>query len=423
MKILYSREIKYDNDGNLQWYHKPEPTSLTETGPAISKGLATEADGTSHWLVRLPEGVYADGAFNNILPGNHWYILKYDTNGNFLNAIALNFEVTNYFATTLKFFRNPYNGQYFITGRKGSSSQESAIINGQEVTHTMFLASFDSNGEFLWKTENTSDVVGSFQLYNLEFDSDNSIYLAGRFLGFGMDSFLGFTISEPIITGVVMKVNSDFNQIIWSTYHNRSASNGAIVLNENEVGFTGWCLGTDFTWGDQTMNVTGPDQGTDVLLARFNKDTGACLGLNRIDSAVGSYDCGTAITADASGDYIDGGGFQSNISINGQTMYNLDSQSDFFVAKYALEPCSELANTDHLMDQIRVYPNPEKDNFIVESVDSLRYEIFNFTGALVAKGTTQKQTNINVSDFAGGVYLLRLYSDDGFVKTVKLLKE
>src|SRR5690606_9916389 len=106
------------------------------------------------------------------------------------------------------------------------------------------------------------------------------------------------------------------------------------------------------------MFVNNSNEGQDVLLARFNKNTGECIALDRIPSTPGYMDTGTALAADASGDYIVGGGFESDIYINGTTLTNSGNQSDFFVAKYATEPCSELSVSQHSSENIKVFPNP-----------------------------------------------------------------
>ena len=149
--VDYRRVIlmKYDRNGILQWYKKPEANTLAVGGASFSKGLATDTAGNSYWLLRLQPGVYADGAFENTMAGDHFFIFKYDADGNFLNSTFLNFETTQYFLTTLQFFRNPYTGQYYINGSGSGATGESAIINGQAVTHSMFLASFDVDGQFL----------------------------------------------------------------------------------------------------------------------------------------------------------------------------------------------------------------------------------------------------------------------------------
>ena len=121
-----------------------------------------------------------------------------------------------------------------------------------------------------------------------------------------------------MIPGYLMKIDENATGPIWSTYHNKGASNiGAITMNGDEIGFTNFCTGTDFTWGSQVLNATGTNQGTEVLFARLNKNTGACLSLTKIPGNVGFDDYGCALAVDASGDYILGGNFSGTLTFDG----------------------------------------------------------------------------------------------------------
>jgi len=149
-------------------------------------------------------------------------------------------------------------------------------------------------------------------------------------------------------------------KVLWSSNSNSGTENyGGIVLNGNELAYTSYCGGSDFSWGTQTLNVNVLGQGQEVLLARFNTNTGACIGLTNIPGNNGFNDVGAAITADASGDYIVGGSIGGTLYFNNsQQIVNGGSQSDFFVAKYASQACSPLAVNENQSLQPAVYPNP-----------------------------------------------------------------
>ena len=87
---------------------------------------------------------------------------------------------------------NPYNGRYFFTVRANSSNgAQWSRVGNEFATHSMMVACFDSSGEALWLRENTSDIVGTLQLYNLTFDEENNIYIAGRFFGIAGNTIYG----------------------------------------------------------------------------------------------------------------------------------------------------------------------------------------------------------------------------------------
>jgi hypothetical protein len=412
---------KYNTNGVLQWIKKPQPADVDQTtdSAAFSRGLEIDAFGNLYWLCWLPQGIYANGAYTNTSPGRTWVILKYDANGNFLNAMPLNMQTSQGYAYFLRFQRNPHNGNFYFYSVTGDQQDDFATIGGNPITHSTFLASFDSNGTYQWHRENTYVQSGTFYLYNLDFDDQNNIYIGGKMFGLGFDSFLGFTIPEGISPGFVMKTNPDATQVIWSSYHNKGSQNyGGIALNNNELGYTSYCFGTDFTWGSQTLNASGTNQGQEVLLARFDKNTGACIGLTKIPGNAGFDDVGAAITADASGDYILGGGIGGTLTFNNGQIVNDGSQSDFFVAKYATQACSPLAIIGNPANNITLYPNPTKG--IVRFDNTLSYiqkiSIYNSLGQEIEKSFKCPQAQdvgIDLSGYPDGIYIIRLEGKEG----------
>jgi hypothetical protein len=425
-RILYL--AKYNDNGTLQWFKRPQALgvdpseSYTETRTA---GLQTDTQGNCYWLLRLPPGTYADGAFVNSMAGSNWFILKYDTAGNYVSNIALDLQ-TSIGYSWLHFQRNPNNGQFYIYALKGDTVADTATVGGNPVTHSTFLASFSAQGDFLWKRENTAHDLYYMSIYNLAFDLDNNIYLGGKIAGFNMESFLGLSVAEPITPAYVMKTNPDASQLLWSSYGNGpSEIYGGIALNGNELGLTSYCGGSDFRWGNQTLNVNVLGQGQEVLLARFNKDSGACIGLANIPGNNGFNDIGASITVDASGDYILGGSIGGTLSLNnGQQIVNIGSQSDFFVVKYATQACSPLAVTEHGFGTLTVYPNPVIDKVYFDNSQGLysNVRIHDSLGreVLSAGVSTAEEATVEMGKLTKGLYFL-LFEGTGrsMVKVIK----
>ena len=61
--------------------------------------------------------------------------------------------------------------------------------------------------------------------------------------------------------------------------------------------------------------------------------------------------------------------------------------------------------------QISVYPNPAKDFVKIDGTEAAEVQVYNALGQIVK--TIQGSNEINVSDFAEGVYLLRITDADG----------
>ncbi|KGO87875.1 hypothetical protein Q764_12015 [Flavobacterium suncheonense GH29-5 = DSM 17707] len=417
---------KYDTNGNLLWFKQPQAlvTQAVATGQTLSRGLVMDDLGNSYWLCYLPTGTYADGAFVNNMSGTNLFILKYDANGNFLNATYFDAQLTSTFGLNLKFYRNPYNGSFYISSNKDASA--TAVVGGQTITHPAFIACFNELGQFQWKKESTGTTAGAIKFYNLQFDPSNNIYVSGRNCC-GADSFLGVSVPSPYASSFILKTDSTADNLLWSTYYNENGaySYGAIALNGNEVGLAGYCFGPTFTWGSQTIFASNANEGTEVMLARFNKDTGACLGLHKIPGNVNYDDYGTALTVDASGDYILGGGFGGQLTINGNTLSNAGSQTDFFLAKFATSVCSPLSNEEFNLNEIKVYPNPVKDKLHWQGETGwTNYEMYSVLGQKVAEGKIEAgQNQINISSLTKGIYMLKCSDSQGNSKEFKIVKE
>jgi len=414
---------KYSSQGVLQWIKRPQLSSVSPTdgfGFTASYEISVDNLGNCYWLTGLPPGSYANGALTVTGSGMQYYILKYDANGNFTGSTSLDMQLHCVF----HFYRNPYNGYYYFSGSRQLSSN-SAVIAGQTVTHAAFLWCFNDQGQLQWlKESSNANVYNTIFWYNYAFDPQNNIYIGGYITGANYENFLGVSPSQFNNPPFVMKLNPTADTVLWSTYPTKDGrQTGALILNGNEVGVTTTCSGSVYTWGTQTFAPGGTNQGTEVLFARLNKDTGACIALNKIPGDVGYDDCGTAFAVDASGDYILGGALGHQLTFTTNTTTNIGSQSDFFVAKYSTSVCS-LHAEDFKEEGLELAPNPVVASVRVTTGENLRYQLYSISGVVVKEGTLNEQANtIDFSGMAVGTYILRTVNDAGKVKQVKLVKE
>ncbi len=415
---------KFNSNGVLQYVKRPEP-NLSNSPSFASYGFQLQND-IMYWFVWLKPGVYENGALINTSTDTETpYVFKYNLDGSFIGAIQLG--TIQYYGdvTGTRYYRNPNNGFYYMTCVK-TESISTFSINNEPIINAAALICYNNNGQYLWKRENTLQMPGSLRFYSLDFDSQNNIYIGGKIASSSLDSFMGFTasFSSPAF---VMKLDPSADNLLWASHHSsvNSAGYGALVYNGNEVAFTGWCAGINFTWGSQSINVTAPNQGQDVLLARFDSATGDCLSLNRIVSSVGSTDRGAALAVDASGDYLVGGGFGATIyDVNNNAVTNEGASFDFFIAKFATEPCSALSTVDYEMGSLKIYPNPVVSQLNVAVTENANYSLFNITGQLIKTGkVSQTDNSIDLQDLSKGCYLLKITIANGSVQTTKVIKE
>lgn len=417
---------KFDTNGVFQYIKRPQlPTTSSNAITYTGSFNLQIHDDILYWFVWLPPGIYADGAFTNSISNPTTpFVLKYNMDGTFIEATQLG-TIEGTFSMVVKYYRNPYNGHCYMTFAKLSPTNFS--INGQPIDNAAALVCYDQNGNLLWKRENDNNNPNNMAFFDLDFDSQNNIYVAGSMTGNHLNSFLGYSIAILNTPAFVMKLDANAENLLWASHHLGIGNSGygALVYNGSEIAFTGWCGSTNFTWGTQSIYVTAPNQGQDVLLARFDSTSGACLSLHNIPSTVGSTDRGTAIAVDASGDYLIGGGFAAQIfDTYGNVVYNEGGDTDFFIAKFASEPCTPLSQESFETNSIKVYPNPAKHTLTVEVYESVNYELYTITGQLVKQGKlTILDNTIALQELPKGYYLLRIGDEKGNRHSVKVMKE
>uniref|UniRef100_UPI00404B3640 T9SS type A sorting domain-containing protein n=1 Tax=Flavobacterium sp. TaxID=239 RepID=UPI00404B3640 len=418
---------KFDTNGVFQYVKRPQLPTTNSNAVTYTASLNFQIQNDSlYWFVWLPPGVYAEGGFTNNTTETHApYVLKYDVEGNFVEATQLG-SIQGIFSLRANYYRNATNGYYYMTFEKTQSSS-TFTINGQPIENAAALICYDSNGNYLWKRENNNNVPNIFKFYDLDFDPQNNIYMTGSITGNNMTSFMGYATAILNTPAFVMKLDPTADNLLWASHHDTLVNSGygALVYNGAEIAFTGWCGGPNFTWGAQSIQVTNPNEGQDALLARFDSATGACLSLHNIPSTIGSTDRGTAIAVDASGDYLVGGGFAAQIfDTNGAAVSNEGGTTDFFIAKFATEVCSVLSNENFEEATIQVYPNPASDFVTVSVNENTSYELYTLTGQIVKQGKlTAVNNTLVVQDLSSGCYLLQIINEKGVLENIKVLKE
>ncbi|CAM3625999.1 T9SS type A sorting domain-containing protein [Flavobacterium gelidilacus] len=423
--------VKFDTNGVMQWIKRPQSMGLTSSqGISQNANLGFQVDnlGNSYWLLVVPQGTYENGAFVNTLTGINFFIFKYDTNGNFLSATPIDFSVSGSFAQNLRFYRNPQTGQYYLTSNKSISGSATASLGTSTVAGSFFIASYNTAGQKMWHQEDAAGTSGSlFESYDLTTDTLNNIYFSGSIFGNSSVLFMGFTVPQTGDKPFIIKLNPSGTSLLWSTYPqdiNGTYNSCGLAVNGNEIGYTGMCFDSTYTWGTQSIFASNTNQGTEVLFGRFNTTTGDCLSLVKIPGDNGYSDSGSALAVDSSGDYIIGGGFGHNLTVNGTTITNEGSQSDFFITKYATTACSTASTEDFDKEQgLNFYPNPVNDMLTIDIKENSNYILYNLQGRIIKQGKlSSSQNTIDCSDLDSGCYMLHVEDSFNNKKVVKVLK-
>lgn len=422
---------KYDKNGNLLWFKQPMDRTSEQDGADEfgSVNLALDNSGNIYWMVFVPPASYANGTFINTMQGNNWFIFKYDPTGNFINATYFDIQLSPGVAgTSIKMYRNPHNGYFYFTGNRASN--ESAIVGGQTVTGTFYMASFDGQGNFQWMRQNTYNTIpGGPYIYSLEFDGQNNIYMGGKFIGAGDHVFLGQSVPETMNPRFVMKTNPMATNVFWFSYSDLGGAynKGGFDMDDNKISYANSGGYQNFSWGSQSININNAGEGAEVIVAFFDKNTGACTGLDFIQGNVGHPDYGTALAFDANGDVLVGGEFEHTLyDANGGSVMNpVPSNPDFFIAKYATEPCPPLGVESFGETGTEVYPNPVRNRLTIQSeINWSHYKIYSILGKTVMQGQlSPNKQEIDLENLSPGVYLLKLKGSQGEWNELKIIKE
>jgi hypothetical protein len=95
------------------------------------------------------------------------------------------------------------------------------------------------------------------------------------------------------------------------------------------------------------------------------------------------------------------------------------------------ESLSEIVNFSDITNSLNpdaekgvsIYPNPAKNNIIIEGVTIAKIELFNIQGQVMKQVNEIKTKNsVDISNLTNGVYSVRITTNDGFI-VKKLLKE
>ncbi|GLB50810.1 T9SS type A sorting domain-containing protein [Neptunitalea lumnitzerae] len=419
---------KYDKDGNFQWVQRPSPVG-GNTNDMGSMNIVTTPNGTSHWLVVIDApGTYA-GSLNYPGGENGIFIFKYDTDGNFIEAIPLNIDVSDGgLVANMKLYINPNNGYYYLTSRETTSSGESLSIQGQTLTGTSYIACFNTTGTLQYMIQNTT-ATHSLNIHSIIFDDQNNMYIDAQMSGDNLDTFMGITIPEFMGPDVIIKTDAaTASNVFWYTYANQGANgSGSLVYdhNQNVLVYTGRIQGAvPYTWGSQTVYPSSYN-GSRPMMATFNPSNGDCNAIHYINGQSSVPANARVLAIDNSGDYVMGGDFSGYLyDTNGNSIYSVGGNRDFFLTKFSTQACTPLSTQNNQAINLQPYPNPTFNNINVPVTQQTSYALYNIQGALLQQGTLNTNNqSVPLNNYPAGMYLLTLTTANGQSQTHKIIKQ
>lgn len=207
---------------------------------------------------------------------------------------------------------------------------------------------------------------------------------------------------------------------------------------------------TDYPYTTFTFNLTGDPFGDETSWDIRNSSNSIVYsgGPYTFTGAAGTQvlvsdmtwtlpaDCYTFTIYDSYGDGM-GGSVSGGVSNNDPGSWTITTNNgattvgsgggDFGTFESVSFTNASLSNSNFNLDAISVYPNPT-NNILNISIPSelgsnVSYEVFNYLGQNILKSNSENSNfSINTSNFANGVYILKLDTENGS-KTLKFIKK
>ncbi len=431
--------IKYNSDGVFQWLRMPQSDDLTASiysNSSMDLGIYVAADGTIHWMVALIAGNHLNGELVVSTTDTYsYYVLKYDADGNFIGAVSVPMEAPTFIIKTTAFTYDPNTDHYYFSNGRFQQSDPIPIINGIERPNG-FIMCFNTDGEIQWIKE--GNVFGAAFIKEIKIDNDSNIYISGSgYKGSQVQgSFAGydFNYSGAAVTrgAFLIKLDSE-GTLLWGTNpeFGPTLDGIGITLNGTEVALATGMM--DSSWGGIEITGRPANYYPDPVVARFDAETGTCLGLHDILGPAGYSEGLTAITTDNEGNYVVGGYMRAYLFANGPNAHpvvgllskpNLSIGTDFFIARLAKSVCETVSVEEFDTANTVVYPNPTTGIVSFQTDKMLTaYEIYGLWGQLVQKGRLWgSEPSLSMENLSAGTYIIKLHTDQGTVITRQVIK-
>ena len=437
--------IKYNSDGVFQWLRMPQqnPRRLNDSRSSMDLGIYVEADGTIHWMVGLLSGSHFDGdiVVSSEYLVYRYYVVKYDAEGNYLGSIPAPFEVPYVRNKMVSFTYDPQTDHYYFSNWRLQQSDPIPTINEIERPNG-FVMCFNTQGEIQWIKE--GNYIWSVRIGDIKTDGNSNVYITG--LGQAslppsdpllLSKFGDYVFTQQMGIGsmsaaFLMKLDSE-GTLLWGTNPTLGGDESAldIALNGNEVAITTGMVNN--TWGNYEITDHPANYHTDPVVARFDAETGTCLGLHLILGPAGYREGLTAITTDNNGNYVVGGYMRAYLFANGPNAHpvvgllskpNLSIGTDFFIARLAKSACETVSVEEFDTADMVVYPNPTTGIVSFQTDKILTaYEIYGLWGQLVQKGRLWgSDPSLSMENLSAGTYFIKLHTDQGTVITRQVIK-
>jgi hypothetical protein len=263
---------------------------------------------------------------NNIhSSGSDVFLVKYNANGDVLWAKNIGGNFDDYG----KSICTDINGNVYVTGNFRSDSlvfDSDTLINTSTGLVDIFLAKYDSNGNFIWAKSfggNSTDQSSSITI-----DENSNLYMTGYFysdtLVFGNDTLYNGGYSTFIV-----KYDSN-GYIFWAKCSKSASAYSIIADNNGHIYITGDFAGSYVIFENDTLfNSSGSNY--DFFLVKYDSIGNVLWAKSEGGSG---HEVGNSVTTDGLGNIIITGEFSSDSITFDSYLLNNFGLNDIFIVKY-----------------------------------------------------------------------------------------
>ena len=372
----------------------------TNAGNTFSGIIKTDQAGVTLWSDLRDFGPSTD----------HYFQIKRLANGNYL-AVGIAYNnpsglygvgiVACYSATGTLLWSQSYKGSEYILSFRNITELEngSILLSGFSTTfmvegQRMNVTKIDSKGKLIWSKSTTKELKISFEGFT---SADNFIYGVG-----GYEIFPNSRIVNPVIVKMDTLARLNWAHIYpksdWSNNVAFGASSNGLSVKGNRVGFNNYLT---FCMADTALKQTCFLRDTAFSLIPISMQTDA------IES--------TKLPAP-----------RTPIDMVRTSSFDINFEK-FDACIYA--PSAIENQTENASSSILVYPNPVKENLIVDFANldfaqGTSLTIINSFGHIVKRiSLTTAQTTTSLDGIIPGVYFYKIYNQDIVLKTGKFMIE
>ncbi len=264
------------------------------------------------------------------------FIVKYDPSGNVLWAKSAGGNDTDWASS----ITTDASGNIIVVGVFSSPiTFGSTTLTSPTTSFDMFIVKYDTDGNVLWAKSAGGNSL-NLATY-VDVDASGNILISGYFFSgtgtiiFGNTTLTGTSLSDDIF---IVKYDANGN-VLWA----KSAGGGfsdeaySVVIDANEnIFITGDFNSPSIVFGNTILfNTDNTGNTSDVFIAKYDKN-GNVLWAKSVGG--GNGDGANSVTADASGNIIVAGYFDSPTitfgAISCVNAINTGNISDIFIAKY-----------------------------------------------------------------------------------------